>query len=407
MALGFSSAVSLFFVLVVFNLVSGKIVLEDGYEVTTVVDGHKSGLNPYTIHALPGSSNLIVLDSSGSTFYTTSFPLSVDNVINRFAGDRTPGYLDGKAGYSKFNKPRGFAIDAKGNVYVADKGNNVIRKISSSGYVTTIAGGISKDIGHRDGPAQNATFSNDFEITFVPQRCCLLVSDHGNEMVRQINLKEEDCLESSHSNLGTYSLCSIGIAISCFLGVAIGFAVRPYIIRHEEVNHLSFIMTWKLLLTKLGEQVLTFFSYVSHRVTESTVYSVLSRVVMMIISHLSLMYSALSRLVSSMVSSLFFMCQPNNVAIVDKTGSVSDPESPGCCNPKPPLLLKPSDDLMDLISFDDEREANNDKDCSNEETDIALSLPRATIDDIIKVQVERFSKMAEEDAAARGSSSAE
>lgn len=55
---------------------SGKIVLEDGYEVTTVVDGHKSGLNPYTIHALPGSSNLIVLDSSGSTFYTTSFPLS-------------------------------------------------------------------------------------------------------------------------------------------------------------------------------------------------------------------------------------------------------------------------------------------------------------------------------------------
>jgi len=57
--------------------VSAKIVLEEGYEVTTVVDGHKSGLNPYTIHALPGSSNLIVLDSSGSTFYTTSFPLSV------------------------------------------------------------------------------------------------------------------------------------------------------------------------------------------------------------------------------------------------------------------------------------------------------------------------------------------
>lgn len=69
------------------------------------------------------------------------------------------------------------------------------------GYVTTIAGGISKEIGHRDGPAQNATFSNDFELTFVPQRCCLLVSDHGNEMVRQINLKEEDCLESSHSSM--------------------------------------------------------------------------------------------------------------------------------------------------------------------------------------------------------------
>ncbi|XP_024008576.1 uncharacterized protein LOC18992574 isoform X2 [Eutrema salsugineum] len=220
------------FLFVVFNRVRAKIVLEDGYEVTTVVDGHKSGLNPHTIHALPGSSSLIVLDSSGSTFYTTSFPLSVDSVINRFAGDRNPGYLDGKAGNSRFNKPRGFAVDAKGNVYVADKNNKAIRKISSSGYVTTIAGGISKDIGHRDGPAQNATFSSDFELTFVPERCCLLVSDHGNEMIRQINLKEEDCLESSHSNLGIYSLWSIGFVLSCFLGAAIGFAARPYIIRH-------------------------------------------------------------------------------------------------------------------------------------------------------------------------------
>lgn len=63
-------------ILILFT-VEGKVVLEDGYEVTTVVDGHKSGLNPHTIHALPGSSNLIVLDTSGSTFYTTSFPLSV------------------------------------------------------------------------------------------------------------------------------------------------------------------------------------------------------------------------------------------------------------------------------------------------------------------------------------------
>ncbi|KFK44463.1 hypothetical protein AALP_AA1G259600 [Arabis alpina] len=405
MAWGISSL--FLFLFVVFNLVSAKFVLEDGYEVTTVVDGHKSGLNPHVIHALPGSSNLIILDYSGSTFYTTSFPLSVDSVINRFAGDGIPGYLDGKAANSRFSKPRSFTVDAKGNVYVADKSNKVIRKISSSGYVTTIAGGISNEYGHRDGPAQNATFSNDFDITFVPQRCCLLVSDHGNERVRQINLKEEDCLESSHSNLGTYSLWSIGIALSCVLGVAIGFAVRPYIIRHEEVNHLSLIMTWKLLLIKLGEQVQTFFSYISNLVAGSTVYSVLSRLVMMVVSHLSLMCSAVNRLISSMVSSLFFMCQPNNIAILDKTVSFSDPDSPSCSDPKPTLSLKPSDDLVDLINFDDAQESNNDKECSNEETDVSLSLPHATIDDIIKVQVEGFSKTAEENASARGSSSSE
>ncbi|CAG7864812.1 unnamed protein product [Brassica rapa] len=353
----------------VLHTVEGKQVLEDGYEVTTVVDGHKSGLNPHTVHALPGSSNMIVLDSSGSTFYTTSFPLSVDSVINRFAGDGNPGYLDGKAGNSRFSKPRGFAVDAKGNVYVADKNNKAIRKISSSGYVTTIAGGISKEFGHRDGPAQNATFSSDFEITFVPQRCCLLVSDHGNEMIRQINLKEEDCLQSSHSNLGTYSLWSVGIALSCFLGVAIGFASRPYIIRHEEVNHLS--STWKLLLIRLGEQVRTFFSYTRNLVAGSTLSSLLSRLVMMIVSHLSLMYSAISRLVWSMVSPLFFMCQPNNVAVLDKTVSLPDPEPPSHSHPQ--LSLKPSDDLMDLITFDDTEETNNAEERTDQETVTATS----------------------------------
>ncbi|CAH8312986.1 unnamed protein product [Eruca vesicaria subsp. sativa] len=364
MAWSFSSL--FLFSFLVFNLVESKPILEDGYEVTTVVDGHKSGLNPHTVHALPGSSNMIVLDSSGSTFYTTSFPLSVDSVINRFAGDGNSGYLDGKAGNSRFSKPRGFAVDAKGNVYVADKNNKAIRKISSSGYVTTIAGGISNEFGHRDGPAQNATFSSDFDITFVPQRCCLLVSDHGNEMIRQINLKEEDCLESSHTNLGTYSLWSIGIALSCFLGVAIGFAARPYIIRHEEVNHLSFIATWKLLLIKLGDQVRTFFSYTRNLVAESTVSSLLSRLVMMIVSHLSLMYSAISRLVWSMVSPLFFMCQSNNVAVLDKTVSLPDPETTSQSQPQ--LSMKPSDDLMDLITFDDAVETNNGEERTDQET---------------------------------------
>lgn len=56
-----------------------------------------------------------------------------DSVINRFAGDGSSGHVDGKAGNSRFSKPRGFAVDAKGNVYVADKSNKAIRKISSSG----------------------------------------------------------------------------------------------------------------------------------------------------------------------------------------------------------------------------------------------------------------------------------
>ena len=67
------------------------------------------------------------------------------------------------------------------------------------GYTTTIAGGLSSGSGRRDGPAQNATFSTDFELVYVPKICALLVADRGNRLIRQINLKPEDCAHDTHS----------------------------------------------------------------------------------------------------------------------------------------------------------------------------------------------------------------
>lgn len=65
--------------------------------------------------------------------------------------------------------------------------------------VTTIAGGSSQKAGRTDGPARNASFSDDFELTFVPGRCALMISDHGNRLIRQINLKAENCKVHSGS----------------------------------------------------------------------------------------------------------------------------------------------------------------------------------------------------------------
>lgn len=69
----------------------------------------------------------------------------------------------------------------------------------SSLGVTTIAGGSSEKSFRKDGPAQNASFSNDFELAFIPDLCALLVSDHMHQLVYQINLKEEDCTHGSIS----------------------------------------------------------------------------------------------------------------------------------------------------------------------------------------------------------------
>lgn len=65
--------------------------------------------------------------------------------------------------------------------------------------VTTIAGGSLRKAGYVDGPAQQAQFSDDFELTFVPGMCALLISDHGNNRIRQIDLKRDDCQVASRS----------------------------------------------------------------------------------------------------------------------------------------------------------------------------------------------------------------
>lgn len=57
-----------------------------------------------------------------------------ENVMRQLAGNGA-GYKDGEPGSAQFRKPRSFAIDVKGNVYVADKSNYVIRKITNSGLL--------------------------------------------------------------------------------------------------------------------------------------------------------------------------------------------------------------------------------------------------------------------------------
>jgi hypothetical protein len=69
------------------------------------------------------------------------------------------GYRDATTGYgAQFSAPSDVAVDSLGNVFVADEGNNCIRKILSTGEVITLAG--SRTVGATDGPGEVATFSN-------------------------------------------------------------------------------------------------------------------------------------------------------------------------------------------------------------------------------------------------------
>ncbi len=70
---------------------------------------------------------------------------SFDNYsVTNLAGSGSEGSADGTATAASFNSPRGVAVDGNGNVYVADYGNHLIRKITSASVVTTLAGSGSQ-----------------------------------------------------------------------------------------------------------------------------------------------------------------------------------------------------------------------------------------------------------------------
>nr|WP_299381188.1 IPT/TIG domain-containing protein [Allomuricauda sp.] len=102
-------------------------------------------------------------------------------VVVTVAGS-TDGYQDGQGGDAQFSYPEDIALDAEGNIYVADGYNNRIRKIEPNGMVTTWAGG---EEGYVDGPREMAQFYYPSGITF-DQDGNMYVVDEGNHKIRKI-----------------------------------------------------------------------------------------------------------------------------------------------------------------------------------------------------------------------------
>lgn len=110
------------------------------------------------------------------------------HVITTIAGNGTAGYTGdgGPATAASFDHPMGIAADGAGNIYIADRWNNVIRKVNTSGIISTFAGtGLSWYGG--DGGAANAAYLSGPTAVATDPAGNVYIADNGNGRIRKVN----------------------------------------------------------------------------------------------------------------------------------------------------------------------------------------------------------------------------
>jgi len=124
--------------------------------------------------AAPAAARVLLIDVMGAT------RVLAGNGSVGFSGDGGPAVA------AQFDNPTAVAADMAGNLYVADTGNNRVRRISPSGQITTVAGDGEEGYGGDGGPAVDASFDSISGVA-VDGQGNLFISDTGNNRVRKVD----------------------------------------------------------------------------------------------------------------------------------------------------------------------------------------------------------------------------
>jgi serine/threonine protein kinase len=132
--------------------------------------------------AVDFADNIYVADTGNNTVRK----VTRDGAVMTLAGfPGKSGRLDGAGMNARFMAPLGIAVDRIGNVYVAEFASDTIRKITPEGFVTTLAGSSGMP-GSEDGAGDNAHFRNPWSVAADPYSGTIYVADKNNFTVRQI-----------------------------------------------------------------------------------------------------------------------------------------------------------------------------------------------------------------------------
>jgi len=151
--------------------------------------------NPMAVAADKGG-NVYVADSRNNLIRK----INHNGVVSTYAGSGLEGSADGPARTASFFYPQGIAVDKKGNVYVADTHNSLIRKISPDGMVSTIAGRRADQFGR--GRDSSVRLDNPSGIA-VDEDGNVYIADWANDLIRKINSGGKLTIVAGNGNPGS------------------------------------------------------------------------------------------------------------------------------------------------------------------------------------------------------------
>ena len=163
------------------------------YTISTVAGGGPNNLA--AAQASLGFPASVALDAQGNLYIANSYyegqvlKVSTGGVVTVVAGNGTPGYSGdgGPATSAALEEPGGVFVDGSGNIFIADTENCVIREVSG-GNISTVAGSSPRQCGYGgDGSAPTSAQLNDPTAVFVDGQGNLYIADADNSVIRFVN----------------------------------------------------------------------------------------------------------------------------------------------------------------------------------------------------------------------------
>jgi trimeric autotransporter adhesin len=201
----------------------------------------------------------IVVDSTGNVYFSDTYNsvvrrISTTGIINTVAGNGTSGYSgDGMNGtLAQLYRPYGLAIDNTGSLYIADCFNSVIRKLNSTGVISTVAGTGSASYSGDGGLATIATLNSPTAVAF-DSHGNLFIADYSNNRIRKVNTSN---IISTVAGDGTVIFSgdngpALNASIALPTGIGVDAADNIYICDHNHAR-IRLVDTTGMIMTIAG-----------------------------------------------------------------------------------------------------------------------------------------------------------